>query len=175
MRYIKLPFSLLEYDNLQDSPNIPQNIKVWLKKASVLEKQLKDRHNTVDQCHSLIEKSKQLWRDDSLIQWMLSLSHDKCWYTEAKHCADYPEIEHFRPKKRAWDEYGTEVHQGYYWLAFNLANYRLCKPMPNRKKGTYFPLTDERRRARSPNDCHLDELPLFSRSGITDGLNKTHV
>ena len=59
------------------------------------------------------------------------------------------------------DENSNAISNGYYWLAFNLTNYRLSKPMPNRKKGSFFPILRERTRAKSNTDCHLDEFPWF--------------
>ncbi|MEZ8776404.1 hypothetical protein AB6D85_02200 [Vibrio splendidus] len=161
MIHIQAPFNIADYNDLSGVQSLPPKIKTWLGKAQKVEAELKKNNKSLTQSHSLIELKKSLWRDEDLIEWLLKLSDDKCWYTEVKHGADYPEIEHFRPKKGAKDERGKDVTDGYYWLAFNLANYRLCKPMPNRKKGTYFPILDERKRARSHQDCHLDELPLF--------------
>ncbi|MDW7550406.1 hypothetical protein [Pseudoalteromonas peptidolytica] len=38
---------------------------------------------------------------------------------------------------------------------------RLCKARPNRKKGTFFPLLEERFRVEEPAHAWQDELPLF--------------
>ena len=157
---IKVPFLLEDYNNLDQIGGLPQKIKDWLTKVEVANAEL-NKVKTAQEHHDYIEAKKSLWGDDDLKEWLLSLSNDKCWYTEVKHGADYPEIEHFRPKKSAKDENSTIVSDGYYWLAFNLTNYRISKPMPNRKKGTFFPIVDGTKRARNCNECHLDERPWF--------------
>jgi hypothetical protein len=157
---IKVPFLLEDYSNLDLVDDLPQKIKDWLRKVEVVNAELY-KVKTAQQHHDYIEANKRLWADEDLKEWLLKLSKDKCWYTEVKHGADYPEIEHFRPKKSAKDENSIVVTDGYYWLAFNLTNYRISKPMPNRKKGTFFPVIDEKRRAKNCKQCHLDERPWF--------------
>lgn len=157
---VNAPFTLVDYNNLQNINNLPPDIKDWIKKASALTKELNSKKTSAER-NELIKKNEKLWGETCIKDWLLMLSSDKCWYTEVKHGADYPEVEHFRPKKEAKNEDGKVITEGYYWLAFNLANYRLCKPMPNRKKGTFFPVEDETRRAANHNQCHLDERPWF--------------
>ena len=157
---IKVPFTIDQYSNLEDNDELPPKIKDWLKKVKAINAELL-KNKKVHQHHQYIEKNKKLWADDDLKEFLLKLSKDKCWYTEVKHGADYPEIEHFRPKKSVKDENSVVISDGYYWLAFNLTNYRISKPMPNRKKGTFFPVIDETKRAKSCNQCHLDERPWF--------------
>ena len=156
---IKAPFRLDEYDNLPNLNTLPKEVSKWINKADALNQKLKGL-NTVNG-HNLIDKNSQLWGEIDLKNWLLELSYDKCWYTEVKYGADYPEVEHFRPKKAVKDEESNKISEGYYWLAFNLTNYRLSKPMPNRKKGSFFPICDETKRAITPQDCHLDERPWF--------------
>jgi hypothetical protein len=157
---IKVPFSLEEYGDLAQVDQLPSTIKAWLSKVKAVNLEL-NKNKPIQEHHALIKQKSDLWRDNDLIEWMLRLSKDKCWYTEIKHGADYPEIEHFRPKKSVKSEDGIIISDGYYWLAFNLTNYRLCKPMPNRKKGSYFPILDDQKRALNFNNCHLDERPVF--------------
>jgi hypothetical protein len=113
--------------------------------------------------HKLIDQYKNHWRNKDLIKWLSELNFEKCWYTETKFGGDYQEVEHFRPKKGTKDINGAShsTHPGYYWLAFDLSNYRLCKSRPNRKKGTFFPIVDERFRASSNNESWKDEVPFF--------------
>ena len=49
------------------------------------------------------------------------------------------DVEHFRPKKEAKALDGT-IRDGYWWLAFDYMNFRLCGNVRNRKKGGWFPL-----------------------------------
>ncbi|WP_455914687.1 hypothetical protein [Pseudomonas syringae] len=157
---IYVPFALVDYNSLESNSDFPEEIKAWIKKAGQVTKELNSKKTSIER-HEIIKKHEKLWGEIGLKNWLLKLSSDKCWYTEVKHGADYPEVEHFRPKKEAKNDEGTIVTDGYYWLAFNLSNYRLSKPMPNRKKGTSFPIEDETRRANNHNQCHLDERPWF--------------
>lgn len=158
---VNVPFSLDEYDALDQVGELPQKIKAWLLKVKSANEELQ-KTKDINVHHAYIETNKRLWGNVDLKDWLLKLSYDKCWYTEVKFGADYPEIEHFRPKKSAKNEKGDVViSSGYYWLAFNLTNYRLSKPMPNRKKGTFFPIADKSKRAHVCTDCHLDERPWF--------------
>lgn len=157
---VRVPFTMDDYSSLDQVQSLPTKIIAWVKKVADLNVEL-NKNKNISEHHELIEKNKSLWRDQDLIEWLLSLSNNKCWYTETFFGADYPEVEHFRPKKEAKDEDGLVISNGYYWLSFNLTNYRLSKPMPNRKKGSYFPVLDEARRAKSHINCHRDERPLF--------------
>lgn len=157
---VKVPFKLEDYDALDNDDTLHSDVKSWLGKVTDVNNEL-SKTKTVQQHKAMVDDNDGLWKDDKLKEWMLSLSHDKCWYTEVKCGAEYLEVEHFRPKGSVKNEDGTKVTDGYYWLAFNLANYRLSKPMPNRKKGSYFPIFNENARATSNQDCHLDEQPYF--------------
>ncbi|MCG9552884.1 hypothetical protein L1D11_05685 [Vibrio sp. Isolate32] len=157
---VKVPFKLEDYDALESDDTLQNDVKQWLAKVSNVNKEL-SKAKTVQQHKATVEDNDGLWKDDKLKEWMLSQSNDKCWYTEVKCGAEYLEVEHFRPKGNVKDDTGRSVSDGYYWLAFNLCNYRLSKPMPNRKKGSYFPILNEKFRAKSNQDCHLDELPYF--------------
>ncbi len=146
MRYIPL---------LENEENLPEN---WKSKSDELLEELK----AVDDCEKrkeLIEKNKKHW--GKLSDWLRELSSNKCWYTEAPINADYPEVDHYRPKKESLDKDKSKIHDGYWWLAFEWTNYRLCKPVPNRKKGAYFPLRRNDRAATCPQDPINDEYPLL--------------
>ncbi|TMP81836.1 hypothetical protein CWB73_05395 [Pseudoalteromonas phenolica] len=141
--------------------DLPENIEAWVERAEEITDEILEA-DTLQAKHDLIDRYKNHWRNTDLIKWLSDMSHTKCWYTETYFGGDYQELEHFRPKK------GTKLkdrdhptHSGYYWLAFDLSNYRLCKGRPNRKKGTFFPLLEERFRAAEPSHAWEDELPLF--------------
>lgn len=141
---------------------LPPQIQAWKAKAAVISAEVQAAQSTQDK-HKLIDKYEKHWRSPELITWLSSLSHDKCWYTETYFGGDYQEVEHFRPKKNTKNKDGTNhvAHSGYYWLAFDLDNYRLCKRRPNAKKGTFFPVIDERFRASNEAEDWRDEKPLF--------------
>lgn len=141
---------------------LPEGIKAWKAEALQITKLLLQAAN-IEQKRLLIDKYETHWRNPGLIEWLSDLSHEKCWYTETKFGGDYQEVEHFRPKKNTKNADGSlhDGHPGYYWLAFDLDNYRLCKRRPNAKKGTFFPIIDEHNRATSEARDWRDELPLF--------------
>jgi len=141
---------------------LPEEIKEWKNEAERITKLIL-QSESLEKKHELINKYQFHWRSHALIKWLSELSHDKCWYTETKFGGDYQEVEHFRPKKGTKNKDGSShpTHPGYYWLAFELDNYRLCKRRPNLKKSTYFPILDERNRSSDENYDWRDELPLF--------------
>jgi len=85
---------------------------------------------------------------------MIKLFGYKCWYSEAPIGAGDFEIDHFRPKNRSKDlDRSILKDNGYWWLAYNLKNYRLSGGLVNKLrkdrlnkeeevkgKGDYFPL-----------------------------------
>ncbi|KDN30338.1 hypothetical protein VFDL14_06310 [Vibrio fortis] len=73
--------------------------------------------------------------------WLKVLSKGKCWFSEVKELYSHYDVEHFRPKKEA-KSIDKTVRDGYWWLAFDYTNYRLCGNVGNRKKGGWFPLKD---------------------------------
>lgn len=78
-------------------------------------------------------------------------SKRKCWYTESKNAGCLNDVEHFRPKGKIHiPKKGPLIHW-YWFLAFNLINYRLSCQFANRRnhnklygesggKGDHFPL-----------------------------------
>ena len=141
---------------------LPPEIEDWKTRAKEITSKILAADN-LEERHKLIDKYQKHWRKDELITWLSDLSCEKCWYTETKFGGDYQELEHFRPKKVVLEKDGSDhlTHGGYYWLAFDLDNYRLCKRRPNAKKGCFFPIVDERNRACCEQDDCQDELPLF--------------
>lgn len=143
----------MRYIPLKDNSPDP----AWLAKASVLFAKLVAAQDSAAR-NVIIDKNTKIWGE--LKVWLLELSHGKCWFSEAKDCFSHWDVEHYRPKKNAKDIDGTE-HEGYWWLAFDWQNYRICGNAGNRKKGTYFPLRTQSPRASGPaSDLRL-EAPLL--------------
>ncbi|MES2675064.1 MAG: hypothetical protein V4660_12550 [Pseudomonadota bacterium] len=142
--------------------DMPPEIQAWKDHALTISNRILATQS-LEEKHRLIDQYENHWRRPELIRWLSGLSHDKCWYTETKFGGDYQEVEHFRPKKNTKNKDGSinGTHSGYHWLAFDLENYRLCKRRPNAKKGTYFPVIDEKFRASNESHDWRDELPLF--------------
>lgn len=110
----------------------------WLNKANALLDQLKAAPDTKER-NRLIDNNNDVWGE--LKDALLVLSHQKCWFSEAKDCFNHWDVEHYRPKKSAKDVDGTK-YDGYWWLSFDWQNFRICGNVGNRKKGTFFPLRD---------------------------------
>lgn len=129
--------------------------EAWRKKATELTESLKQEPDPVKR-KKIIEKNKAHW--GKVKDWLLAFSIGKCWYSEAKDCVQYWEVEHFRPKNAAIDEQGHEIHGGYWWLAFDWHNYRIAGQVVNGKKGAYFPLKAGSYIADQPGKPYEDEL-----------------
>src|SRR4029453_4038639 len=109
----------------------------WLRRAGLVTQQLlyaapADRAAIIDD-----PANQALWKE--LREELLAMSYDKCWFSEARSCFDYLHVEHFRPKKSAKNKEGS-MRDGYWWLAFDFRNYRLCGGVGNTSKGVWFPL-----------------------------------
>ncbi|MFB9107516.1 hypothetical protein ACFFVK_02925 [Flavobacterium gyeonganense] len=98
------------------------------------------------------------------------LSSNKCWFSEAYATVSDFQIEHFRPKKKVQlirnkDSY-TEArtvanNEGYWWLSYELDNFRLAGGKPNQFKGSYFPLQSGSRIGTPLNGSWKLEEPIF--------------
>lgn len=93
------------------------------------------------------------------------VSRYKCWYCETnRKRADFA-VDHFRPKNSVAE---CAVHAGYWWLAFEISNYRLSCTYCNERrvnsetrggKADHFPLIDESARCMAPGDNLEQEEP----------------
>ncbi|OCB01600.1 hypothetical protein BBC27_03045 [Acidithiobacillus ferrivorans] len=89
--------------------------------------------------NALIDANSAHW--GALKEWLLALSAGKCWFSEVRELYSHYDVEHFRPKKEA-KALDATVRDGYWWLAFDYMNFRVCGNVGNRKKGGWFPLKD---------------------------------
>lgn len=147
-----------------DGQSPPQN---WCKKANKLIDKIKNISDP-EKRKDFIEKNERLWKD--LRDWLMSLSHKKCWYSEAREIVSLYDVDHFRPKNRAKQLDGT-TREGYWWLAFDWRNFRISGQICNRShndvngitrgKRDYFPVKDEKYIAKTPDDDMRDEIIYF--------------
>lgn len=114
----------------------------WLNKSQQLVAQLAelDAAGKRDERNALIDQNSGHW--GKLKPWLLALSYGKCWFSEVRELYSHYDIEHFRPKKEAKALDGS-LRDGYWWLAFNYMNFRVCGNVGNRKKGGWFPLKQD--------------------------------
>jgi hypothetical protein len=100
---------------------------------------------------------------------LASLSLDKCWYCQTAQIRSDDNVDHYRPKGRVAE---SPTHEGYWWLAFDIINFRYSCTLCNshRKdvdagttggKQDHFPLFDESKRAGTEGISHAAERPLL--------------
>lgn len=130
----------------------------WVTEAEDILKQLEAAPDKAAR-DAIIDANEEVWK--KLRDWLLTLSHDKCWYSEARDVFSVLEVEHYRPKKWVKRKPRTLPQDGYWWLAFDWRNYRMCGKMGNAKKGVFFPL------AAASSECTYrgvslhNEIPLL--------------
>ncbi|MFN7982524.1 MAG: hypothetical protein U0Q11_11750 [Vicinamibacterales bacterium] len=152
MRYIDLANS----GGPTDSNGVPD--ADWIADAQSLLQQLSVAPDKAAR-DALIEANEAVWK--RLRDWLLRLSHEKCWYSEARDSFSVPEVEHYRPKKRCKRKIRGPYCDGYWWLAFDWTNYRICGKVGNVKKGDFFPLADGSQVASHNGLSIQNELPLL--------------
>lgn len=130
----------------------------WLEAAQKATSELRAATNE-DERKVLIAKYERLWQDDRVRDWLRELYHRKCWYTEAKESVSAYHVDHYRPKGRVRDLDRNE-YEGYWWLAFDWTNYRVCGQLINVKKRDLFPLTECQRA------CHDDPKSLEKEAAV---------
>lgn len=108
--------------------------------------------------NKLIDDNSGHWGE--LKGWVLAISNGKCWFSETRDLYSHYDVEHFRPKKECKTLSGAKV-DGYWWLAFNYLNFRLCGNVGNRKKGGWFPLREGSVCSSFDNQCHDMEVHYF--------------
>jgi len=132
--------------------------KAWQMKAKALTDQL-DAATTKAERDKIIGDNSAVWGE--LKPWLLERSERKCWFSEARDCFSHWDVEHYRPKKTSKNLDGTERGEGYWWLAFDWHNFRICGNVGNRKKGGFFPLRDGTHQASATNRNIDDEFPYL--------------
>ncbi|GGJ59804.1 hypothetical protein [Deinococcus roseus] len=133
----------------------------------------KQKAQKIETYATMEEKKKFLQKDSTakawgaFKDWLLSFSHDKCWFSDTT-AAYFPfEIEHFRPKSKVKEDNGTES-EGYWWLAFEWKNFRICGKLGNSKKGSLFPLSAGCSRATCAAELPREQPILIDPTRIMD-------
>lgn len=128
----------------------------WLTKSQQLVAQLETIDSGGDKKarNALIDANRAHWSE--LKDWLLALSAGKCWFSETRDVYSHYDVEHFRPKKTAKGLDGSR-RDGYWWLAFDYMNFRVCGNVGNRKKGGWFPLGDGSLCSTYANRCEESE------------------
>src|SRR5438046_4135783 len=144
----------MRYINLQGrSPR-----KAWRRKSERLLRELDEAPDDAAR-KEIIKRNENFWKE--LLPWLRSITKGKCWFSESRGACQYWEVEHFRPKGAARNLDKTLRDEGYWWLAFEWGNLRLCGGVTNRKKGHYFPLRVGTHVATSIDRNIDDEAPYL--------------
>lgn len=135
---------------------LPQN---WLNNARALKAELLTK--TAEERTAFINlKRNDIWGHHDLLEALRNVAGNKCWYSEVDLTGSDPNVDHFRPKGRV-KEINTETLtsladepvEGYWWLAFDLENFRLSSMHSNQRrvdkhtdggKWDYFPIEGAR-------------------------------
>lgn len=126
-----------------------------------------EKAGSADERAALLKTHSDLWRE--VKETLSKASHGKCWYCESKNTRSDNAVDHYRPKGKVAEE---ESHPGYWWLAFDYANYRFsCTYCNSRRKHSlsgsaggkqdHFPLAVGSFRAFGPSDSIEFERPLL--------------
>lgn len=137
----------------------------WLAEATRLTHALMDA--SAEDRPTIIGQHEGVWRD--LKRVLALVSHGKCWYCESLQNRSDNAVDHYRPKGRLAED---TAHGGYWWLSFNVENYRFSCTFCNSRrrdverstaggKQDHFPVIDEQARARAPSDSLAAEQPLL--------------
>ncbi len=161
------------YIDLSDY-NPPAN---WIQNANVLKLQLLGIANDENQIKNFIRDNAGFWSEIKN-----TLPHsDKCWISEAKDSVSPYTVEHFRPKLKVsrtdfkkmkltngneaqrndWTKANKYAGVGYWWLAFDYNNFRICGSLINGTKANRFPLRLGSQIAYSDADNHEDEIVIL--------------
>lgn len=137
----------------------------WIEKVQDIQSKIEAEQDPEKRAE-LIDGNGQLWKE--IKPELAKLFNYKCWYTESLQQGTDVDVDHYRPKKRVAElSEKDNSHPGYWWLAFQLENYRYSCIVANRRrrdvetdktggKADHFPILNEQSRAWTP-DCDCDE------------------
>jgi hypothetical protein len=129
----------------------------WSRHAAKLKKRVAECEADKAKLTELFKKSPY-WT--KLRPQLIALAGRRCWYCEGEVSNSRLAVDHFRPKGGVFEE-PVEAHIGYYWLAYEVNNFRLicefCNSStdddPTGKRVTkihHFPLLNPGARLRDP-------------------------
>jgi hypothetical protein len=140
--------------------------QIWLTKSEDLLELLKAAQTTEER-NEIIDKNGKVWGE--LKEWLLGMSSNRFWFSGVEDCFSHWDVEHYRPKKSAKDIDGLET-DGYWWLAFDWQNFRICGTVGNRKKGTFFPLRDGTQRTAPFGELRYEDPLLLDPADPRDPI-----
>ncbi|MGW6456706.1 restriction system modified-DNA reader domain-containing protein [Streptomyces sp. NPDC055078] len=137
----------------------------WSRRADVLKRRVADCGTDKIKIAGVFKSSPHWAR---LRPQIIDLADRKCWYCEGEVSNSRLPIDHFRPKNGVVGE----VHPGYYWLAYEVSNFRLicefCNSStdddPTGRRVTkihHFPLLNPASRLLGPGMSVEREIPVL--------------
>lgn len=143
---------------------VPEEIKAALRQAAAELDAIAD----LEQRKEYINANRDKWA--AVRAYLSGMSHDKCWYSEARESVSRYQVDYFRPHGRS-KQAAKQYSEGYSWLAFDIENFRLAGVLCNTVnqefsedsvgKGDWFPLVDPARRATLQNRDIAQETPVL--------------
>lgn len=152
-----------------EANNLPVS-QEWRNKAIALKNALIAENDPLKRSE-IIEKNSSLWSE--VKPELAKLFNYKCWYTESIQKGTDVDVDHYRPKNRVAElRKNNPQHLGYWWLAFELTNYRYSCIVANRRrtdivtnatggKADHFPVWDEKDRVWDHLGNIEDEQPML--------------
>lgn len=151
--------------------SIPHAVRVTLENATVGLQNVA----VADRAAYLKHLRAETWGNPAVVEALRKVVGNKCWYSEIDLGGSDPNVDHFRPKGRVVEvddqmEKTGQKCNGYWWLAFELLNFRLTSQHSNQRrvdtttaggKADFFPI----RGPRTPESTsyaliYEDVLPL---------------
>lgn len=104
------------------------------------------------------------WGHTEVVAALKAVVGNKCWYSEVDLTGADPNVDHFRPKGRVVEvdqelQKTGQLAEGYWWLAFELQNFRLSAQHSNQRrvdaeteggKADFFPVAGARAQVGTP-------------------------
>lgn len=128
-----------------------------------------------DRAKYFMDHRGKTWGADGVVSALKAAVGNKCWYSEVDLTGADPNVDHFRPKGRVIEvdeelQKAGQVADGYWWLAFELLNFRLSAQHSNQRrvdeeteggKADFFPVAGERAQPGTPYQQIFENvLPL---------------
>lgn len=128
------------------------------------------------------QKRYATWSHKEVLTALRAAAGNKCWYSEVKLEGQDPNVDHFRPKGRIQEvdanlQKTGVVSIGYWWLAFEFANYRLAAMHANQRrvdadteggKWDFFPIRGNRTPEGTVHGAIVEDILALDPCSKTD-------
>ncbi|OQX75496.1 MAG: hypothetical protein B6D61_10270 [Bacteroidetes bacterium 4484_249] len=150
---------------INKSNNVPRKLSTDGNEATQTNRQLFDDNPEIYlKGEEKFKFKSSIYGHKSVKNQLIEEQYGKCCYCESDFLATgYGDVEHFRPKGGFQQRKNDKVAKpGYFWLTYDWNNlFFSCQICNQRFKKNYFPIENEKSRARSHNDNINDEKYLL--------------